>query len=68
MIEELTSDVTSIESIQTAIELNVEEALVVLSEAAEEAEAEVPQLLGLSTTSTTTTSCTVTMTITTTQS
>jgi hypothetical protein len=47
MIDELTSDMTSIDSIQTAIDSGVQEALILLKEANEQAEAEVSQLFGL---------------------
>ncbi|CAF3917414.1 unnamed protein product, partial [Rotaria sp. Silwood1] len=75
MIEDLTNDLTSINSIQTAIESGIKEAFVTLDEAAEVAQAEVSQLLGLTTTtaqettstSTETSSNTVTTGITTTQ-
>ncbi len=49
MIEELTGDVTSIDSIKTAIDSGAQQALVVLNEATEEAEAEVSQLFGFET-------------------
>ncbi|UJR16785.1 hypothetical protein I4U23_003684 [Adineta vaga] len=55
MIEELTSDMTSIDSIQQVINTSIQEATAVLDEAIKEAQAEVPQLLGLSTTTAATT-------------
>jgi hypothetical protein len=49
MIEELTADVTSIESIEAVIDAGVYAALDVFNEAVEEAEAHIPELLGLTT-------------------
>ncbi|CAF0936865.1 unnamed protein product [Adineta steineri] len=50
MIEDLTSDMTSISSIQSAIQSGIEEAVTRVNEAIEEAQAEVSQILGLTTT------------------
>jgi hypothetical protein len=53
MIEELTADVTSPNSIKQVIDSGVQEALVTFNEASEEAEAETPQILGIETSTTT---------------
>ncbi|CAF0936850.1 unnamed protein product [Adineta steineri] len=50
MIEDLTSDMTSISSIASAIQSGIEEAVTSVNEAVQEAQAEVSQILGLTTT------------------
>ncbi|CAF3889229.1 unnamed protein product [Adineta steineri] len=47
MIEDLTSDMTSISSIASAIQSGIEEAVAIVNEAIEEAQAEVSQILGI---------------------
>ncbi|CAF4051319.1 unnamed protein product [Adineta steineri] len=73
MMEDLTSDMTNISSIASAIQSGIEEAVAIVNEAIQEAQAEVSQILGLTTItsplsseSTTTTSTTTVTTSTTT--
>jgi hypothetical protein len=49
MIEELTSDVISIDSIQTAIESDIKEAFMTVHDATHEAEAEISQFFDFTT-------------------
>ncbi|CAF1114455.1 unnamed protein product [Adineta steineri] len=50
MIEDLTSDMTSISSIASAIQSGIEEAVAIVNEAVQEAQVEVSQILGITTT------------------